>query len=63
MKSVSGTLFFKPMGGADALQVKELARHTDVRTTQRYYHGSTSRLRSIVNNRGKVVPLKERKVK
>lgn len=48
-------------GGADALQVKELARHTDVRTTQRYYHGSTSRLRSIVNNRGKVVPLKERK--
>lgn len=41
--------------GADALQVKELARHTDVRTTQRYYHGSTSRLRSIVNNRGTVV--------
>lgn len=42
--------------GADALQVKELARHSDVRTTQKYYHGDMKRLRDVVNRRGKVIP-------
>jgi integrase len=41
--------------GADALQVKELARHSDVRTTQRYYHGDIKRLRDVVNRRGRVI--------
>jgi len=43
--------------GVDALQTKELMRHTDVRTTQRYYHGSITRLKDIVNRRGQVFRL------
>lgn len=39
--------------GADVLQAKELMRHTDVRTTQHYYHGNMTRLRDLVNKRGK----------
>ncbi len=45
--------------GIDALQAKELMRHTDVRTTQRYYHGNISRLSEIVNNRGRVIRFKK----
>ncbi len=45
--------------GIDALQAKELMRHTDVRTTQRYYHGNISRLSDIVNNRGRVIRFKK----
>jgi integrase len=43
--------------GVGSLQVKELARHSDVRTTQRYYHGNRLTLKDIVNRRGKVIPL------
>ncbi|HQJ95351.1 MAG TPA: tyrosine-type recombinase/integrase [Syntrophorhabdaceae bacterium] len=43
--------------GIDLLYAKELMRHTDVRTTQRYYHGNITRLRDIVNKRGKTVRL------
>ena len=43
--------------GVDLLHAKELMRHTDVRTTQRYYHGNITRLRDIVNKRGKTVRL------
>ncbi len=39
------------------LVAKELARHTDLRTTQRYYHATSSKLRDVVNKRGKVVPI------
>ncbi|KJU86011.1 tyrosine recombinase XerD [Candidatus Magnetobacterium bavaricum] len=39
------------------LVAKELARHTDLRTTQKYYHATSSKLRDVVNRRGKVVPL------
>ncbi|KJU81297.1 hypothetical protein MBAV_006510 [Candidatus Magnetobacterium bavaricum] len=39
------------------LVVKELARHTDLRTTQKYYHATSSKLRDVVNRRGKVVPI------
>jgi integrase len=46
--------------GADSLQAKQLMRHTDVRTTQNYYHGSTTKLRELVNRRGRVVNLKNR---
>ncbi len=47
-------------GGADSLQAKELMRHTDVRTTQNYYHGNTTKLRELVNRRGRVITLKNR---
>jgi integrase len=40
--------------GIDALQAKELMRHTDVRTAHRYYHADVSRLSVIVNNQGRV---------
>jgi len=46
--------------GADSLQAKQLMRHTDVRTTQNYYHGNTTKLRELVNRRGRVVSLKNR---
>ncbi len=39
--------------GADALQAKALMRHTDVRQTQGYFHGNNTKLRGIVNKRGK----------
>ena len=39
--------------GHDAVQVMKLSRHSDPRMVARYYHGS--KLRDLVNNRGKVV--------
>jgi len=45
--------------GADVLQARELMRHTDVRTTQKYYHGNMTRLKNLVNRRGKVIELKD----
>jgi len=41
--------------GADVLQARELMRHTNIRSTQKYFHGSIKRLRDIVNQRGKIV--------
>jgi Site-specific recombinase XerD len=32
-----------------------LVRHSDIRTTQKYYHATSSKLRDVVNRRGKVV--------
>jgi site-specific recombinase XerD len=43
--------------GLGSMQVKELARHSDVRTTQKYYHGNKITLKDALNKRGKVVPL------
>ncbi|MBF0404806.1 MAG: hypothetical protein HQL00_12685 [Nitrospirae bacterium] len=34
-----------------------LARHTDIRTTQKYYHATSQKLREAVNRRGKVLKL------
>ncbi|KJU87468.1 Integrase, catalytic core, phage domain protein [Candidatus Magnetobacterium bavaricum] len=39
------------------LVARELARHTNIQTTQKYYHATATKLRDIVNNRGKVVPI------
>lgn len=41
--------------GHDLAQVKELARHSDIRTTLRYTHLRTVKLRDIVNQRGKII--------
>lgn len=46
--------------GINVLQAKELLRHTDVRTTQRYYHGNLNNLRNVVNNRGRVIQFENR---
>jgi integrase len=43
--------------GANLLQAKELMRHKDIRSTERYFHASTDKLRDIVNRRGKVLPI------
>ena len=44
--------------GYDITSIRELAGHTDIRTTQRYIHRSLGKLREIANNRkGKLYPL------
>ncbi|MBF0554921.1 MAG: site-specific integrase [Nitrospirae bacterium] len=45
------------------LVTKALARHTDIRTTQKYYHATAAKLRDVVNRRGKVVKLDKNKPK
>lgn len=45
--------------GINSLQARELMRHTDIRTTQKYFHASTEKLREAVNQRGKVLPFKK----
>ncbi|MBF0553263.1 MAG: site-specific integrase [Nitrospirae bacterium] len=45
------------------LVAKALARHADIRTTQKYYHATTAKLRDIVNRRGRVVKIDEHKPK
>lgn len=49
-------------GLCNTLQAKQLMRHADIRSTERYFHGSLSTLKEIVNQRGKattnnVIPL------
>lgn len=41
---------------------RELMRHSDIRTTQRYYHAKTQSLKDLVNKRKEVVKLKNRRV-
>ena len=43
-------------GGADSVQVMQLSRHSDPRMLARYYHGS--KLRDLVNKRGKVIDIR-----
>ena len=43
--------------GASVLQTKTVARHSDVKTTQRYYHGDRVTLKDLLDRRGKVIPL------
>jgi len=47
--------------GVDIAVVKELARHADIRTTQKYLHIRTSKLHDVVNRRGQVVHFQQRK--
>ncbi|MBF0553426.1 MAG: tyrosine-type recombinase/integrase [Nitrospirae bacterium] len=42
---------------ANPFVAQVLARHTDIRTTQKYYHATSAKLRNQVNSRGKVVKL------
>jgi hypothetical protein len=43
------------------MQAKALMRHKDIRSTERYFHGSIKKLRDIVNNRGRVRALRSEK--
>lgn len=43
--------------GASSLQTRTLARHSSVKTTQRYYHGNRTTMKDLLNRRGKVVNL------
>jgi integrase len=43
--------------GASSLQTRTLARHSSVKTTQRYYHGNRTTLRDVLNRRGKVIEM------
>jgi integrase len=38
-----------------------LARHSSVKTTQKYYHGNRTTLKDILNRRGKVIELERKK--
>ncbi len=44
----------------DIYKVKELMRHSDIRTTQKYLHIKTTRLANIVNARKKVLKIADR---
>jgi len=41
--------------GINTLQAKELMRHSDVRSTEKYFHASVKKLGDIAEQRGKVV--------
>lgn len=43
--------------GASLLEAKQLMRHSDIRSTERYFHGSIAKMKDIVNKRGKIIPL------
>jgi len=49
-------------GGAKLDEAQQLMRHADIRSTQNYFHGSTKRLKGVVNNRGKVIPFDKKRV-
>jgi integrase len=40
--------------GANLFQAKDLMRHKDMRSTEKYFHGATDKLKEIVNRRRKV---------
>ncbi|MCX8021353.1 MAG: tyrosine-type recombinase/integrase [Syntrophorhabdaceae bacterium] len=48
-------------GLCNTLQAKLLMRHADIRSTERYFHGSVVKLRDIVNMRGNVFVLEQLK--
>lgn len=43
--------------GVNTLQAKELMRHADIRSTEKYFHASVTKLRDIVEKRGQVIPI------
>jgi integrase len=47
--------------GINTLQAKQLMRHSDIRSTEKYFHGNITKLRDVVNNRGRVRPLRSEK--
>ena len=47
--------------GINTLQARLLMRHSDVRSTQKYFHGKIAKLRDVVNNRGRVRVLQSEK--
>lgn len=47
--------------GINTLQARALMRHADVRTTQRYFHGDIKKLRDVINNRGRVMLVQNKK--
>lgn len=47
-------------GLCNTLQAKELMRHADIRSTERYFHGSILKLKDIVNMRNNVFNFKQK---
>ena len=45
--------------GANAFEIKALARHSDIRTSDFYVRSAQDKLQDLTNRRGKVVPLKK----
>lgn len=44
-------------GLCNTLQAQELMRHSDLKSTQGYFHGSLKKMKAIVNQRGKIIPM------
>lgn len=44
--------------GINSLQARLLMRHSDIRTTQKYFHSSITKLRDVVNSRGRIEGIK-----
>jgi site-specific recombinase XerD len=49
-------------GGADLATAQTLLRHADIRSTQAYFHANVNKLQDVVNSRGRVIKINERKV-
>lgn len=45
--------------GINSLQAQVLMRHSDIRTTQKYFHNSVTKLQDIVNRRGQILEIKK----
>ena len=48
--------------GINTLQAKLLMRHSDERSTQKYFQGNIAKLRAVVTNRVTVKPLRSEKI-
>jgi len=43
--------------GTNVLQAQTLMRHTNIRMTEKYFHGNMTKLKDIVDKRSRIVPL------
>ena len=48
--------------GVSTLVAQLLMRHADVKSTKNYFHANIVKFREVVNNRGKVIPLRSEKI-
>lgn len=51
------------VGSSDIATAKALMRHSDIRSTEAYLHQNPVMFKSVVNNRGKVIPITETRLK
>ena len=47
--------------GANAFEAQALMRHADIRSTQKYFHATSNRLRDLLTKRAEVINIKDKK--